>query len=135
MPSFSIWVLRLALTYLLLGFTFGALLLFHKGVPLHPSLWSLLPAHIEFLLLGWTVQLIMGVAFWILPRLKQPPKRGNVPLAWTGVAFFNAGILLVSLAPLFSTLPWLTFAGRVLEVAGAAAFAVFLWPRVKDFRA
>ena len=54
--------------YLALGMTVGALLLFHKGIPLHPALWRWLPPHLEFLLVGWTLQLAMGVAFWILPR-------------------------------------------------------------------
>jgi hypothetical protein len=38
----------------------GALLLFHKGVPVYPLLWQMLLPHIEFLLLGWTLQLGHG---------------------------------------------------------------------------
>ena len=68
MPRLSQWIIRATFIYLLVGFTVGAFLLAHKGVPLHPALWSLLPAHIEFLLMGCVVQLTMGVAFWILPR-------------------------------------------------------------------
>ena len=60
MPLLSQWMVRTALIYLILGFTFGGLLLTHKGIPLHPSLWAWLPAHIEFLLMGWIVQLTMG---------------------------------------------------------------------------
>jgi hypothetical protein len=68
MPQFSVYSVRAALLYLALGFTIGGLLLFHKGIPLHPILWTMLPAHIDFLLIGWTAQLIMGVSFWILPQ-------------------------------------------------------------------
>lgn len=53
MPRLSVWYTRFALLYLALGFTLGGLMLYNKGVPLHPALWSLLPAHIEFLLMGW----------------------------------------------------------------------------------
>ena len=49
--------MRSALIYLALGFTFGALMLFEKGVPFYPPLLRLLPAHIEFVLFGWTMQL------------------------------------------------------------------------------
>ena len=57
MPQWSQWYIKLSFGYLLLGFTAGALLLAHKGQPLHPALWSLLPArtlsvHIEWLLIG-----------------------------------------------------------------------------------
>ena len=68
MPRLSVWIIRTALLYLGIGFTFGALMLFNKGVPFDPMLWRLLRPHIEFVLLGWTMQLAMGVAFWIMPR-------------------------------------------------------------------
>ena len=60
MPRLSIWFIRSALIYLALGFTFGALLLANKGFPIIPEIWRLLPAHIELLLVGWTLQLAMG---------------------------------------------------------------------------
>ena len=68
MPRLSQWYIRSAFIYLFLGFTIGALLLANKGIPLHPALWGWLPIHIEFLLIGWLLQLILGMAFWILPR-------------------------------------------------------------------
>lgn len=56
-----------------MGFTLGTLVLFHKGVPLHPALWQLLPPHLEFVLLGWTLQLVMGTAFVPCPgKLRIP---------------------------------------------------------------
>ncbi|HLV45033.1 MAG TPA: hypothetical protein VKY39_08745, partial [Aggregatilineales bacterium] len=63
MPRLSVWMVRASLLYLGLGFTFGALMLANKGVPLHPRLWALLPLHAEMLLVGWAIQLAMGVAF------------------------------------------------------------------------
>jgi hypothetical protein len=124
-------MLRAALVYLGVGFTFGGLLLFHKGVPLHPILWSLLPAHIEFLLIGWIVQLIMGMAFWILPRFSRGSRRGNVPLAWLAFVLINLGIWLAGLGPAFSSSALLPTLGRAAELTGAAAFALHAWPRVK----
>src|SRR3989304_5975518 len=100
MPRLSTWMIRASLLYLFTGFTFGALLLFHKGIPISARLWSLLPAHIDFLLSGWIVQLVMGMAFWILPRFSREPRRGNVRLAWLAFGLLNAGVLMVGLAPL-----------------------------------
>jgi heme/copper-type cytochrome/quinol oxidase subunit 1 len=130
-PRLTLWMLRAALIYLGSGFTFGALLLFHKGVPLHPALWQLLPAHIEFLLFGWTVQLVMGMAFWILPRFSRAPRRGNEPLAWLAFGLLNLGVWLVSLGPAFTGTAALTFWGRAAELTSAAAFVLHAWPRVK----
>jgi hypothetical protein len=138
MPRLSQWFVRLSFLYLLLGFTFGGLLLAHKGVPIHPALWSLLPAHIEFLLVGWVVQLTMGVAFWVAPRFWQPPRRGNESGAHLAIWLLNAGLLLVAGSALFGGVAagWALLLGRGLEVAAAAAFAIHLWQRIvgRDFQ-
>lgn len=131
MPLLSIWAIRSALIYLALGFTFGALLLFHKGLPISPWLWRLLPAHIDFLLFGWTVQLVMGVAYWILPRFSREPRRGNVSLARAAVLCLNLGVLLAGLGPALAMPPALAFAGRVAEFSAALTFAAHAWSRVK----
>ena len=62
MPRLSVWFVRASLIYLLVGFTFGALMLAEKGIPYYPPIFNLLPIHIELLLIGWLVQLAMGVA-------------------------------------------------------------------------
>jgi len=130
-PRLSVWLIRFSLAYLALGFTFGSLLLFHKGIPLHPLLWRLLPAHIEFVLFGWTAQLAMGMAFWILPRFPSPPVRGDENLAWAAFVLVNVGVWLLALAPFSSASAWLAFSGRLAEAGGVLAFALHAWPRVK----
>ena len=131
MPRLSVWLIRFSLAYLALGFTFGSLLLFHKGIPLHPLLWRLLPAHIEFVLFGWTAQLAMGMAFWILPRFPSPPVRGDETLASAAFFLVNLGVWLLALAPFSSASAWLAFSGRLAEAGGVLAFALHAWPRVK----
>lgn len=130
MPRLSQWYVRASFVYLLLGFTFGALLLAHKGQPLHPALWGWLPAHIEWLLTGWVAQLILGVAFWIAPRFWVKPRRGNT--AGASIAFFllNAGIWLVAMGPVLGLGLPVTLAGRLLEVVAVVAFAFAIWPRI-----
>lgn len=129
MPRLSVWLIRTALGHLLVGFTLGALLLANKGVPLHPMVWRLLPIHIELLLLGWTLQLALGVAFWILPRFGN--ERPRAWLAWVAYLLLNLGIGLVAANIFLVTVPALTFWGRLLEVGAALAFALHAWPRVK----
>jgi hypothetical protein len=131
MPRLSVWFVRVALLHLALGFTLGALLLWHKAYPLHPLLWRMLPMHMEVLLVGWTVNLALGVAFWILPRWQS--QRGDVRPAWAALALLNAGVWLVALAPYAGAANALTAAGRLLEAAAALAFAVHAWPRVKPW--
>jgi cbb3-type cytochrome oxidase subunit 1 len=135
MPRLSCWFIRTALLYLVAGFTVGAVLLFHKGVPLSPWMWRLLPAHIEFLLLGWTLQLALGVAFWILPRYLRGPGRGNETAAWLAFGLLNVGVLMVGLGWTLGLPSYLPLLGRIAEALAAIAFAVHAWPRVKALAA
>ena len=129
MPRLSVWFIRLALLYLLAGFTFGALLLAHKGVPFESLIWRWRPAHIELLLVGWMLQLAMGVAYWILPRFRQ--QRGNTRAAWAAFWLLNAGVLLVVASVLVPALAWPVALGRLLQASAAVAFVANAWPRVK----
>ena len=133
MPRLSVWFIRTALIYLASGFTFGALLLFHKGVPLSPLMWRLLPLHVECVLIGWTTQLAMGVAFWILPRFGA--LRGNETPAWLAYALINAGVLAVGLGGTLAAPPTIMFVGRVAEFSSVVFFAAHAWPRIKPMGA
>lgn len=130
MPRLSLWFVRASLVYLLLGFTFGALMLAEKGISFFPPVWNLLPIHIEFLLLGWLVQLAMGVAFWIVPRFGVGLPRGNEMLIWVAFVCVNSGILLAALQLWF---PLGLLAGRVLEVVGVVIYVICTWRRVKPW--
>lgn len=130
MPRLSRLFIRAALLYLALGFTFGALMLANKGVPLHPALWRLLPAHMEFLLVGWTLQLAFGVAFWIAPRWWHGPSRGNEAGAWAAFGLLNVGVWLVALGSWIGGGTAVLVIGRVAQLAAAVAFAWHLWPRI-----
>lgn len=89
----------------------------------------LIPLHIEFMLLGWTVQLAMAVSYWILPRRRSGPVRGNERLAVTAFIVINGGVLTASLAGLLET-GVLATAGHGAEVLGAFTFAVSAWHRL-----
>lgn len=129
MPRLSCWFIRSALLHLLLGFSLGSLILFHKGIPLHPAVWRLLPAHVEFLLFGWTVQLAMGVGFWIFPRFWR--SRGNEKPAWLAFGLLNLGVWLAGVGPVLGAPAWLPLVGRLAEAGAALAFAIHTWPRLK----
>ncbi|GAB4476154.1 MAG: cbb3-type cytochrome c oxidase subunit I [Anaerolineae bacterium] len=129
MPRLSVWLVRAALIHLGIGLTLGALMLFHKGVPIHPAIWGLFPLHIEEVLVGWTIQLALGVAFWILPRF-QGTWRRRAGLAWAAFMLLNGGVLFVAAGSLGGWI-MVTFAGRLAELLAAGAFALHAWPRVK----
>jgi hypothetical protein len=141
MPRLSQLLIRTALAWLALGYTLGGLVLLNKGVPLLPWLWSLRAAHVHILLVGWTVQLACGVAFWILPRLDARGSRGAEGLVWLCYGALNSGVALAALHdPLAAAvgdaaaLRFLPAIAGVLYIVAIAAFAANAIPRVLPFR-
>jgi hypothetical protein len=130
-PRLSILMIRAALVYLAAGALAGALLLAGPGLPLGDWLSGLVPVHVEFLLLGWTVQLALGVAFWILPRFRSGTERGWETPAWLAFALLNLGVCTVAIGGTLGAPSPVILLGRCGEALAAAAFAVHAWPRVK----
>lgn len=133
MPKLSVYFIRAALFYLLGGFTMGALLLIQKGLPFAAEIWLLRPLHIEAVIFGWMLQLVMGVAFWMMPRFAEAPFRGDERPAWLAFGCLNLGIWANLASFLVPGAELLGLAGRALEVLAIVLFARHLWPRIKPF--
>lgn len=151
MPAISRAFVKASLIYLGLGAVIGALLLINRWVFLGSAIGSLRVSHTQFLIVGWLTQLIMGVAWWLLPPLAigRPPggpestrrgqaQRGSSPLFWATLILLNAGILFHSIsAPLYS---WtqielfntLASISDLFLLAAAITFVVNLWARVRE---
>lgn len=123
----------MSLLALLLGMTIGAMILGAKGVGAAGAVMLLLPAHTELVLVGWMLQLAMGVAQWILPRFgARGPARGD-RAAWVAFGAINLGVLcvVVAVTATDATAQSLRWGGRVLEVATVGAFLASVWSRVR----
>jgi hypothetical protein len=149
MPATSRVYVRASLLYLGLGAALGALLLVNRWLALGAWVYPLKASHLQFVISGWLIQLILGVAWWLFPPLKlgQRPdgtplrrgqaQRGNESLFWATFALLNAGILLRALAiPLqaWTLLSWLEVASGVsgfFLLAAAATFVLNMWARVR----
>lgn len=130
MPKLSVWLVRASLVQMGGGFLFGSLLLFHKGVPIYSWTWNLREPHIEIMIFGWTMQFVIGIGFWILPRLPAPQRFGNVNLGWFGFWLLNTGIIVTGLGEWFAQ-GAVSLLGRILTFAALTAFAIVIRPRVK----
>lgn len=130
MPRLSVYFIRTALIYLLVGVTFGGLILANKGMPFLPVVWVLLPLHYEMLFVGWAIELGMGVAFWILPRFSKGAPRGKEWMSWLAYICLNSGILILVVQGWIG-MAWLGLAGKVLIFLGTVVFAYGNWMRIK----
>ena len=131
MPRLSCWFIRASLAYLVAGFTLGALMLTLKAVARYRGLGLLMTPHVEFLLIGWTLQLTMGVAFWILPRFEQGTSRGAVGYAWLAFVLLNAGVILAGLGPALGDAGFTRLLGRAAEAGAAFTLGLHAWRRIR----
>lgn len=133
MPFLSALLVRSALCWLAAAATMGALLLAGKALPMPEVVFRLFPLHAEGMLIGWMVQLAMGVAYWILPKYPRLPERGPAAPIWAAWVLLNGGVLLAGLGRAVDAGNATVMAGRGSELLAAIAFASAAWPRVKAF--
>ncbi len=136
MPRLSRWLIRASMLYMVIGFTLGGLILAAKGGGADPRVWVWLLPHADILVAGWLIQLAMGMAYWILPRIRNAG-RGLTPLAGLAMALLNGGLCLGAGSALlpywFPTLTWTTgvfVAGIVAQTVGLVLFVIYAWSRV-----
>lgn len=92
----------------------------------------------HFFLVGWVTQMIIGVAYWMLPKYSREKPRRNETLAWVVFLTLNVGLVMRGLAePLTSQEPsfiWnLVLAiSATLQWIGGLLFVFNSWARVKE---
>jgi hypothetical protein len=131
MPSFTIWMLRCSLVYLVLTAISGSILLLNKAWQWNDSFWMLFPIHIGSALFGWLFSFVIAVAYWIFPRFQEGALRGSERAGRIMFMMTQGGILLM-IAPVQS---WqLAVTGRGMLLAGTFLFAVLIWKRIVSYR-
>lgn len=138
MDQLTAVMVRLSLGWFLAGFVVGGAMLVDRAVPGAWRAW-LAPSHGHMLFVGWFVQFVFGIAFWLLPRKRSPdqPLGYDERLSWLGVGALNMGLMLrIFSEPLERigqgnavTISML-FASATLQIGAAVVFVVQLWPRI-----
>ncbi|MCB0874338.1 MAG: hypothetical protein H6531_10155 [Actinobacteria bacterium] len=134
MPRLSRWCIRAGLAHLVIGMAIGSWMLIEQArtgtSPGRP--WPVLHAHI--LLVGFLLMLIVGVAFWMFPRVSgaRPGREGG----WVAFGLINLGLVLRVIAEPLATdgaafWRWMLGVAAVLPALGALAFVIAILPRVR----
>ena len=91
----------------------------------------------RLLLVGWLIQLIFGVAYWMCPPFARGQPHRRPGLAWLTPSALNAGLLVrVIVEPWHgvrpqSSLGWLLVGPAVLQVAAGWTFVITIWSRIR----
>jgi len=131
-------MVRLSLGWLLSGFVVGGVMLVDRVAPGAWRAWFA-PGHGHMLFVGWFLQFVLGIAFWLLPRKRSPdrPLGYNERLSWLAVSALNIGLMSRIFSEPFErvgkgntvTITAL-FVSAVLQGLAALVFVMQLWPRV-----
>lgn len=132
MTRLTIWAVRLALVYFTASITLGAVALAAKA-GYAPGWWlGLRAVHIQLGFVGWLVQLVIGVGYWILPKASTTGTKR--PRAWAAVG----AVVAVNLSVVVGVAGYWWTPGRplgaLLGLVAAVLFGWHAWPRVKPAR-
>lgn len=138
MPPLSRWFVKAGFVSLALALVFELLLARPGG------LWPTLPdaalhlGAVHLLTVGWLLQLITGVAYWMFPRHPTAPPRGDARPGWLALALLNVGLLIRLVAESwrlgFGGPRWPLAVSAVLQFAAVLLLVHLLWPRVREMR-
>ena len=139
MPLVTRCFLKTAILYFVAGSCLGGYLLVAEGLQHTTSpVWR--PVYWHLLLVGWLMQLIFGVAFWMFPPYAREQPQRFPGLGWFTYAALNGGLLLrVVVEPWHSLRPqlglgWLLVISAVLQVAAGWTFVITIWSRIRGRR-
>ncbi len=133
MSKLSIWSIRLALICLIAGWAIGAVLMINRAWGLAGWPWKLVDLHVALVLFGWTLQVVVGVAYWMLPTFGGRSNRGREKAALMSVVAINLGIVWVVAGVFFS--PAAPVVATVFWLVAVLSFGWHAWPRIKAFGA
>lgn len=138
MPTLSRWFIKIGMLYFVVGLMMGALLLAQPVMGWSPRMQVLRPVYLHFLFIGWVTQIIMGVGYWMFPKLSKEKPRGQEWLGWVVLASLNVGLVLraigepaIVLAP-ESGLGWMLAVAAVLLLVAGWGFILNTWGRIKE---
>lgn len=143
MPLLTRCFLKTAMLYFVASSCLGGYLLIAVGLQ-HPTPPVLQPVYWHMLLVGWLMQLIFGVAYWMFPPLARKPRsthssppRRPAMMMWFTYAALNIGLLLrVIVEPWHGMRPqpglgWLLAGSAVLQVVAGWTFVITIWSRIR----
>ncbi len=132
MTKLSTWAIRLALVYFAASITLGAMALAAKAGAVSGWWLGLRAVHIQLGFVGWLVQLVIGVGYWILPKASRAGTKR--PRSWAAIAAVVAVNLAVGAGVAGYWWPAGHAVGAVLGLFAALLFGWHAWPRIKPAR-
>jgi len=135
-------MLRTSLVYFIVGIIIGFLMFLGYRFKSFEFIFYFREVHVHILLVGFVIQLIMGVALWFFPR-KMPVNiferekiyRAEEIKGMILYVIFNSGTILRSLFESFidfnSLFYFLSLTGIILQTLSLFYFFILILPRIR----
>ena len=143
MPTLSRYFIKAGLAYLVIGLLMGAIMRLQPVMNWSGQIQVLRPVYLHLIFIGWVTQLIMGVGYWMFPKLSRETPRGSERIGWAVFILLNTGLILRSISEpgitiagsnetMRNNFAWmLAFASLCLLCAGWL-FIINTWGRIKE---
>jgi hypothetical protein len=138
MPPLSRWLVKSG--FVSLGLALFLELLLARPAALFPALpdAALHLGAVHLLTVGWLLQLISGVAFWMFPRHPTAPPRGDARPGWIALVLLNTGLALRLGGEAWRLgghgPGWPLMAAALLQLAAVGLLVRLLWPRIRELK-
>ena len=137
MPILTRVFVKTALVYLIAALFAGVLLAARTVFNTADSLAALTPVYFHLFMVGWVLQLIFGMIYWMFPKYTRERPRGNDAITWAVYYLLNAGLLLRVVgesmqAAAGGSWGWLLPASALLQWLAGVLFVINMWPRIKE---
>lgn len=138
MPTLSRWFIKIGLVYFVVGLLMSVIVLVQPVMGWSNSLQTLRPVYLHFLFIGWVTQIIIGVGYWMFPKLSKDNPRGSERLGWVILVALNLGLVLRAIGePLMLLAPqanmgWMLVVASILLLVAGWGFIFNTWGRIKE---
>ncbi len=138
MPLHARLHIKAGLVFFAAALALGVVMAAQPVFNLNPMLASLRPVFLHMLTVGWITQIIIGVAYWMFPKMTKQVPRGSTRIAWWVFLLLNIGLILrVFGETLLVYQPGMVWGvmlaiSALLQVGAAWLFIANTWTRVKE---
>lgn len=142
MPILSRYFIKLGFAYLVIGLVMGAMMRLQPVMDWSPRIQLLRPVYLHFIFIGWVSQMIMGVGYWMFPKLNRETPRGSERIGWASLILLNIGLVLRGLGEpgiaiagdeaTRNAFAWMLALASLCLLFGGWFFIYNTWGRIKE---
>lgn len=143
MPTLSRYFIKIGLIYLVVALLMGTIMRLQSIMNLPSQIQLLRPVYLHLIFIGWVTQIIMGVGYWMFPKLSREKPRGNERIGWAVLILLNVGLILRSISEpgilisgdneaLKASFAWMLAFASMLLLGAGWLFIFNTWGRIKE---